>query len=74
MKRPQHLSAKLKKTDMELRNYVLELEKEINRLQKNNARLEVKDVSQQCQIAELKKMKPKVIVNIDGLHTSDDKK
>ena len=74
MKRQNHLNSKLKKADVELVNYILELEKEIARLQKYNAHLEVKDVSQQAQISELKKMKPKVIVNIDGLDISKKKK
>ena len=36
MKRPPTLNAQLKQSNIELRNYVFELEKEINRLQKYN--------------------------------------
>jgi hypothetical protein len=66
MKRQNHLNSKLKKADVEIKNYVLELEKENLKLQSRLAKLEVKDISQQHQISELKKLKPKVIVNING--------
>jgi len=41
------LTSKLKASDPELKNYVLELEKENLRLQRQIAKLQVKDVSQQ---------------------------
>jgi hypothetical protein len=45
MKRPHDLTSKLKASDPELKNYVLELEKENLKLQKQIAKLQVKDVS-----------------------------
>lgn len=59
MKRPPSLNTQLKQSNVELRNYVYALEKEINRLQKYNAKLEVKDISNQSKIKALKKLQPK---------------
>lgn len=59
MKRPPILNTQLKQSNVELRNYVFELEKEINRLQKYNAKLEVKDISNQSKIKALEKLQPK---------------
>ena len=64
MKRPPDLTSKLKAADPELKNYVLELEKENLKLQKQIAKFQVKDLSQQNQIIALKKAKPKSIVQI----------
>jgi len=46
MKRPQNITFKLKNTDIEIKNYLLEMEKEINRLQKVNAKLQVQVILQ----------------------------
>ena len=59
MKRPQNLNTQLKHSNIELRNYVSELEKEINRLQKHNAKLEVKNISNRSKIKALEKLQPK---------------
>ncbi len=64
MKRPPNLNTQLKQANVELRNYVFELEKEINRLQKYNAKLEVKDISNQSKIKTLKKLQPKAEIII----------
>ena len=64
MKRPQNLNTQLKHSTVELRNYVFELEKEINRLQKYNAKLEVKDVSNRSKIKALEKLQPKAEIII----------
>ena len=64
MKRPQNLNTQLKQSNVELRNYVFELEKEINRLQKYNAKLEVKDVSNRSKIKALEKLQPKAEIII----------
>lgn len=53
MKRPPDLTSKLNASDPELKNYVLELEKENFKLQRQIAKLQVKDVSQQNQITAL---------------------
>ena len=62
MKRPLDLMSKLKASNPELKNYVLELEKENLKLHKQIAKLQVKDISQQNQITALKKAQPKRIV------------
>jgi len=62
MKRPLDLMSKLKASNPELKNYVLELEKENLKLQKQIAKFQVKDLSQQNQITALKKAQPKIIV------------
>ncbi len=76
MKRPNDLAFKLKTSDPELQNYVLELEKENLRLQKQIAKFQVKDVSQQNQITALKKVQPKVIIktNFAGRQYDDKNK
>lgn len=74
MKRPPTLNAQLKQSNIELRNYVFELEKEINRLQKYNAKLEVKDISNQSKIKALKKLQPKASpINIHFADSKTDK-
>ncbi len=65
MKRPNHLTAKLKAVDVELAEYVTQLEKEIKRLQTSNAKLQVKDVSQQAKISALEKGQTKVNFSIN---------
>ncbi len=60
MKRPKEITSKLKKSDIELQNYVTELEKENAKLQKGIAKLQVKDISNQNQIAALKQFQPKI--------------
>ncbi len=59
MKCPPELTQRLKFCDPRLKSYILELEKENLRLQRQIAKLQVKDVSQQNQIASLKKAQPK---------------
>jgi len=44
---------------MEIKNYLLELEKENENLQKRIAKFQVKDISQQHEITALKKFQPK---------------
>ena len=58
MKRPQSLTVKLKICDPELRFYIIELEKENIKLQKQKAELHVKVVSQQNEIIAIKKFIP----------------
>ncbi len=65
MKRPNIITAKLKKSDVELAEYVKQLEREIKRLQTYNAKLQVKDISQQAKISALEKGQPKVNISID---------
>jgi hypothetical protein len=67
------LTSKLKQSDPELKNYVFELEKENLRLQRQIAKLQVKDVSQQNQINALKKAQPKMIVRLTNYATADKK-
>ena len=77
MKRPQNLNTQLKQSNIELRNYVSELEKEINRLQKYNAKLEVKDISNQSKIKALKKLQPKaspINIHLADSNTNKEKK
>jgi hypothetical protein len=62
MKRPPDLTSKLKVSDPELKNYLLELEKENLKLQKRIAKFQVKIVSQQNQITALKKAEPELII------------
>ena len=64
MNRPPSLNTQLKQSNIELRNYVSELEKEINRLQKYNAKLEVKDISNRSKIKALEKLQPKAEIII----------
>jgi hypothetical protein len=64
MKRPSNLTSKLKASDPELKNYVLELERQNLKLQKQIAKFQVKDVSQQNQIIALKKVQPKMTVEV----------
>ena len=65
MKRPNIITAKLKKSYVELAEYVKQLEREIKRLQTYNAKLQVKDISQQAKISALEKGQPKVNISID---------
>lgn len=80
MKPPQTITLKLKDTDIEIKNYLLELEKENAKLQKNIARLQVKNVSLQNQITALKKIHPKpprikyIIPHEENKNTPDTKK
>jgi hypothetical protein len=73
MKRPPDIMSKLKASDPELKNYVLELEKENLKLQRQIAKLQVKDVSQQNQITALKKAHPKLIIQPINYAKADDK-
>lgn len=73
MKRPSTITAKLKDADVELVEYTTQLEKEIKRLQTVNAKLQVKDISQQARISALEKGQPKVNIAID-LGDKTDKK
>ena len=74
MKRPPALNTQLKHSNIELRNYVSELEKEINRLQKYNAKLEVKDISNRSKIKALEKLQPKAATININLAKSDKTK
>jgi len=49
MKRSVELTSKLKASDPELKNYILELEKENLKLQRQIAKLQVKDVSRKIK-------------------------
>lgn len=62
MKRPPDLTSKLRVSDPELKNYLLELEKENSKIQKRISKFQVKIVSQQNQITALKKARPKLII------------
>jgi hypothetical protein len=64
MKRHSQINFELKKADIALRNYVLELEKENSRLQKIIAKLQVQNTSYQYEISALKKLanKPRFII------------
>jgi len=72
MKRPNDLTSKLKVADTEIHNYVVALEAENLKLQKQIAKLEVENVSQQHKIVALKKMQPQARIVIKGLY--DNKK
>jgi hypothetical protein len=72
VKRPSNLTSKLKVSDPELKNYMLELEKENLKLQKQIAKFQVKDVSQQNQIIALKKAQPKIIVQVRDFAERND--
>lgn len=74
MKRPPSLNTRLKQSNIELRNYVSELEKEINRLQKYNAKLEVKDISNRSKIKALEKFQPKAEIIIQTRPCNTHKK
>jgi hypothetical protein len=50
----QSLKLLLKSSDLPVREYVRQLELEIAKLQKENAKLECKDISQKLEIAALK--------------------
>jgi hypothetical protein len=58
MKRATEITTKLKRSAPELLQYVLGLERENAKLHTTIARLRVKHVSQQHEIAALKKMQP----------------
>jgi len=73
MKRLPNLTSKLKASDPEIKHYVLELEKENLKLQKQIARFEVKIVSQQNQITALKKAQPKLIIQPINYAKADDR-
>jgi hypothetical protein len=64
MKRPQSLTAKLKKCDQEIKLYVIELEKENLKLQEQIAKFQVENVTHQNEIKALKKfqLKPPTVV------------
>ena len=64
MSRPASLRAKIKAADTELRNYVIELEKENSKLQQQIAKLQVKNLSQQNEIKALEKGQPKVVIQM----------
>ena len=64
MKRPNSLTSKLKTSDIELNNYVLELEKENEKLHTQIAKLQVKDVSNQNKIKALEKAEPQAPILI----------
>jgi len=74
MKRPQSITSKLKNADIEIKNYLLELEKENAKLQKRIAKFQVKDISQQHKISALEKFQPKPgILQIIHPPNKDDK-
>ena len=62
MNRPPELTPKLKASDVEIKNYLLALEKENLTLQGRIAKFQGKDVSQQHEIASLKKAQPKLVI------------
>ena len=62
MKRPNNITTKLKIMDAEIVAYVKEMEKENLKLHNEIARMQVNNVSQQNEIAALKKRQPKVKV------------
>ena len=66
MSRPASLTAKIKVADAELKNYVIELEKENLKLQHQVAKLQVKNISQQNEIKALKKVEPKVVIQMSS--------
>ena len=74
MKRPPALNTQLKQSNVELRNYVSALEKEINRLQKYNAKLEVKDISNRSKIKALEKLQPTAEIIIQTRPEDSSKK
>jgi len=73
MKRPNDLTAKLKRCDSEIRNYVVALETKNAKLQKQLANLEAENVSYQHKIAALEKMRPPAQFIIKGLYDKTDK-
>jgi predicted nuclease with TOPRIM domain len=64
--RPSSLTAKLKAADVELRNYLIELEKENLKLHKQLAKLQVKNVSMQNEIKALKENQTGVVINLSS--------
>ena len=72
MKRPNNLTAKLNLCELEIKNYVLELESKNATLQKEIAKLEVENVSQQHKISALQKMQPQAKLIIKGLYDQYD--
>ncbi len=71
MGRPASLTAKIKAADTELKNYVIELEKENFKLQQQIAKLQVKNISQQNEIKALKKGQPKVVIRMSHPEVKD---
>jgi hypothetical protein len=53
--RPASLTAKMKTADIELRNYIMELEKKNLKLHDKLAKLQVQNVSQQNEIKAIQK-------------------
>jgi len=64
MSRPKEITKKLKGTDQELSSYVIELEKENLRLQKQVAKLRAKSLSNDNEIKALKQARPIVKVKV----------
>jgi len=64
MKKPKEITAELKKTNLELSEYVTCLEKENLKLHTRIAKLQVENVSYQNEVMATKKSKPptKVII------------
>lgn len=73
MKRPNNLTTKLNLCELEIKNYVLELEAKNAKLQKEIAKLEVENISQQHKISALQKMQPQAKLIIKGLYDQPGK-
>jgi hypothetical protein len=76
--RPASLTAKMKVADAELRNYIIELEKQNLKLNKQLAKLQVQIVDQenkilfkQNEIKKLKKAQPEVVFNLSSKEVKD---
>jgi len=69
------LSVKLKACDSEIKNYVIALEQENLKLQKQIAKHQAENVTlkNRIKVLEEEQYRPKVELNIQGLHDTHDK-
>jgi hypothetical protein len=74
MSRPKEITKKLKGSDPELSAYIIELEKENLRLQKQVAKLQVQNVTKDNEIKALKQTQPKLKVVVQKFSSSEKDK
>jgi hypothetical protein len=74
MSRPTDITKKLKGADPELSMYIVELEKENDRLHKQVAKLQVRNTSKDNEIKALKQAQPKLNVVFKGLGSPEKDK
>ena len=73
MKHPLGIKIKLQTSAPEIKRYIEELVKENSRLHSQIAKLRVKTISQQNEIASLKKAQPKMVVKVTNFGKKDKK-